>query len=147
MEGNTWEYAENVDNAPEKVADFYKENPAAPRCIRAMAFGTIPFRPISFTSASGRCLPGGGVIVRGTAPASRVSFRSRPASCLSVPLLFTFRLFIFICTALARHVIPCIYYFWYPLLYLRTSVYIARTCRWILILSSLDPLPGAYSLV
>ena len=47
MEGNTWEYSENVDNAPEKVADFHRCNPAAPRRIRALTFGSIPFRPIT----------------------------------------------------------------------------------------------------
>jgi hypothetical protein len=42
-EGNTWEYSENVENALEKVADFHNQNPAAPRRIRLMAFGSIPF--------------------------------------------------------------------------------------------------------
>jgi hypothetical protein len=32
-EGNTWEYSENVKNAPEKVADFHAQNLAAPHCI------------------------------------------------------------------------------------------------------------------
>jgi hypothetical protein len=32
-EGNTWEYSENVENAPEKVADFHAQNPAAPHHI------------------------------------------------------------------------------------------------------------------
>src|SRR5437016_593076 len=67
VEGNTWEYSENVDNAPEKVAEFHQRNPAAPRRIRTMAFSSIPFRPISLpTQASGRCFSRGGVIVRGT---------------------------------------------------------------------------------
>jgi len=66
-EGNTWEYAEHVNNAPERVADFHRRNPAAPRRIRAMAFGSLPFRPISLaTQASRRCFSRGGVIVRGT---------------------------------------------------------------------------------
>jgi hypothetical protein len=57
VEGNTWEYSENVENAPEKVADFHTRHPAAPRRIRIMAFGSIPFRPISsMAQASGRCL-------------------------------------------------------------------------------------------
>jgi hypothetical protein len=43
VEGNTWEYSENVENAPEKVADCHAQNPAAPCCIRLMAFGLIPF--------------------------------------------------------------------------------------------------------
>ena len=67
VEGNTWEYSENVDNAPEKVAEFHQRNPAAPRRIQAMTFGSIPFRPISLSvQASGRCFSRGGVIVRGT---------------------------------------------------------------------------------
>src|SRR6266699_3832703 len=66
-EGNTWEYAEHVNNAPKRVAEFHRRNSAAPRRIRAMAFGSIPFRPISLaTQASRRCLSRGGVIVRGT---------------------------------------------------------------------------------
>jgi hypothetical protein len=43
VEGNTWEYSENVENALEKVADFHAQNPAAPCCIQIMAFGSIPF--------------------------------------------------------------------------------------------------------
>ena len=66
VEHNTWEYSDNVDNAPEKVMDFHSRNPAAPRRIRAVTFGSIPFRPIPLTSASRRCSSGGGVIVRGT---------------------------------------------------------------------------------
>jgi len=72
VEGNSWEYSENVENAPEKVAEFHAQNPAAPRRIRTLAFGSIPFRPISSTTqASGRCFSGGGVIVRGT-PSRRI---------------------------------------------------------------------------
>jgi hypothetical protein len=33
VEGNTWEYSENVENALEKVADFHAQNPAPPHCI------------------------------------------------------------------------------------------------------------------
>ncbi len=66
VEGNTWEYWENLGNAQEKVTEFYIGNPAAPHCIRALAFGSIPFRPISATPASSRCCSRGGVIVRGT---------------------------------------------------------------------------------
>jgi hypothetical protein len=33
VEGNTWEYSETVENAPEKVAEFDAQNPAAPRHI------------------------------------------------------------------------------------------------------------------
>jgi len=37
VEGNTWEYSENVDNAQEKVAEFHQRNPATPHCICAIA--------------------------------------------------------------------------------------------------------------
>ena len=71
IEGNTWEYLENLNHAPEKVTEFHTKNPGAPRCMRALAFGSIPFRLISLSSTLSRCLSGGGVIVRGTAFASR----------------------------------------------------------------------------
>jgi len=71
IEGNTWEYWENLSHTPEKVTEFHTKNPGAPRRIRALAFGSIPFRPISLSSASSRCLSRGGVIVRGTPSASR----------------------------------------------------------------------------
>jgi hypothetical protein len=45
-EHDSWEYATEV-YAPERVADFYQRNPAAPRQIRATTFSKIPFRPIS----------------------------------------------------------------------------------------------------
>jgi len=45
-EHDSWEYATKV-YAPERVADFYQRNPAAPRQIRAATFSEIPFRPIS----------------------------------------------------------------------------------------------------
>jgi hypothetical protein len=66
VEHNSWEYVENVENAPEKVAEFHFKSPAAPRHVHAIAFGAIPFRPISLTSASRQCSARGGVIVRGT---------------------------------------------------------------------------------
>jgi hypothetical protein len=88
VEHNTWEYSENIDNAPEKVADFHARNPAAPHRILAMAFGEIPFHPIPLTQALSRRLSEGGVIVRGTpfrtsASASRGSHASRTTSCAS----------------------------------------------------------------
>ena len=46
VEHNTWEYLENLDNATEAVAEFHTKNPAAPQCICAIAFGSIPFWPI-----------------------------------------------------------------------------------------------------
>ena len=65
-EHNSWEYTQNVA-APDLVAEFHAKNPGAPRQIRALAFGSIPFRPIpTQTSASRRCSFEGGVIVRGT---------------------------------------------------------------------------------
>jgi len=66
VEGNTWEYWENLGNAQEKVTEFHVGNTAAPRCIRALAFGSIPFWPISATPTSSQCCSRGGVIVRGT---------------------------------------------------------------------------------
>ena len=85
MEGNTWEYSENVDNAPEKVAEFHRRNPAAPRRIRALTFGSIPFRPITLeTQASGRRFSGGGVIVRGT-PISAPTTSSQPPTSSRPP--------------------------------------------------------------
>jgi len=67
VEHNTWEYAENLDNAQDVIAEFHTKNPAAPRRIRTMVFNSIPFKSISLpTATSGRCLSRGGVIVRGT---------------------------------------------------------------------------------
>ena len=65
VEHNNWEYSDQLANAPEKVAEFHSRYPNAPRRIRALAFGTIPFRPILLSPASGRCFSKGGVIVRG----------------------------------------------------------------------------------
>jgi hypothetical protein len=66
VEHNSWEYKNDI-HADEAIADFHRKNPGAPRHIRALAFGTIPFRPIlTPTSASRRCSFEGGVIVRGT---------------------------------------------------------------------------------
>ena len=70
IEGNTWEYSENLNHAPEKVMEFHTKNLGAPHRIRALTFSSIPFRPISLSSASSRCLSRGGVIVRGTPPTS-----------------------------------------------------------------------------
>jgi len=70
IEGNTWEYLENLNHAPEKVMEFHTKNPGAPCRICALTFGSIPFHLISLCSASSQCSSGGGVIVRGTPPAS-----------------------------------------------------------------------------
>ena len=55
IENNSWEYSENLDNAAELVADFHARHPGAPHRIRTMAFGTIPFCPISLAFTSSRC--------------------------------------------------------------------------------------------
>ena len=67
VEGNTWEYSENLNNAQEQVVEFYTRNSGALYCIHTLAFSSIPFQPISLASISGQCFyGGGGVIVRGT---------------------------------------------------------------------------------
>ena len=85
IEGNTWEYSENLAHAPEKVTEFHTRNPGAPRRIRALTFGSIPFRPIPLSSASSRCLSRGGVIVRGTPYASDDRPSSASASDSRLP--------------------------------------------------------------
>jgi len=80
IEGNTWEYLENLAHAPEKVTEFHTRNPGAPRRIHALTFGSIPFRPIPLSSASSRCSSRGGVIVRGTPYASDSRLPSASAS-------------------------------------------------------------------
>ena len=52
VEGNTWEYLENVNNAPEKIAEFHAKNPAAPHHIHAMTFRSIPFHPIALAAST-----------------------------------------------------------------------------------------------
>ena len=96
-EGNTWEDADQVGNAPEKVTEFHSNNPAAPRRIRATAFGSIPFRPLSLENqASSRCFSKGGVIVRGTPTlsAARPHLCARPLSPALVRLPALARLYI-----------------------------------------------------
>jgi len=34
-------------HTPDRVADFYQKNPAAPRQIRAAIFAQIPFKPLT----------------------------------------------------------------------------------------------------
>jgi len=79
IEGNTWEYLENLNHAPEKVMEFHTKNPGAPHRICTLTFGSIPFRPISLSSALSQCSSRGGVIVRGTPPTSASC--SSSASC------------------------------------------------------------------
>ena len=88
IEGNTWEYSENFAHAPEKVTEFHTRNPGAPRRIRALTFGSIPFRLIPLSSASSRCLSRGGVIVRGTPSASDSHPSSASASAPTTSALF-----------------------------------------------------------
>jgi len=40
-------YSENLNHAPEKVMEFHTKNLGASCRIHALAFGSIPFRPIS----------------------------------------------------------------------------------------------------
>ena len=62
-EHNSWEGADDVF-APDLVTEFYRRHPGAPRAIRALAFGTIPFRAMPPIASSRRNLEGG-VGVRG----------------------------------------------------------------------------------
>jgi len=165
-EENTWEYSENLKHAPEKVMEFHTKNLEAPHHIRTLTFGSIPFHPIPLSSASSRCSPGGGVIVRGTPSAFPPSSASTSASCsssASAPDLLSnvaydvtwchkaYRLqpaitsdLLSACTTLAHHVtlyLTHIYWFWSYSLYPQFCI-LAHACRWILILSSLDPLLG-----
>ncbi len=66
IEGNTWEYSENLIHTPEKVTEFHTRNLGAPHCICALTFGSIPFRPISPSSTLSQCSSRRGVVVRGT---------------------------------------------------------------------------------
>jgi len=52
---NIWKYSEKINNAPEKIADFYTKNPAAPCHIHAMTFSTISFCSISLTFTLSFC--------------------------------------------------------------------------------------------
>jgi len=55
IEHNTWEYSDNLNNAAEAVAEFHSTHPGAPRRIRVMAFGTIPFHPVPLAFTLSRC--------------------------------------------------------------------------------------------
>jgi len=84
-EGNTWEYLENLNHAPEKVTEFHTKNLGAPCHIHTLALCSIPFRPVSLSSASSRCSSKGGVIVRGTPPISASTSASASASASRSP--------------------------------------------------------------
>jgi hypothetical protein len=46
IEHNNWEYATEV-HAAQRVREFYRKNPAAPKLIRAASFAEIPFQQLS----------------------------------------------------------------------------------------------------
>ena len=58
-EENTWTN-ENDIHAPDLVREFYRKNPGAPRRIRAVRFGKLPFCPARVVTS-----PRGGSDVRG----------------------------------------------------------------------------------
>jgi len=45
-EEDSWEPEENVGNAKDKLRDFYKANPSAPRRVDKTRFAGIPFKPL-----------------------------------------------------------------------------------------------------
>lgn len=50
---DSWEPASNLTNAPEKVAEFHKHAPSAPRKIQAVDFKNLPWQPrVTFTDAA-----------------------------------------------------------------------------------------------
>ena len=63
VEHNSWAPADDV-HAPERVAEFHRRFPGAPRQVRFAEFNTIPFRNIS-PVVPGRHSLEGGVDVRG----------------------------------------------------------------------------------
>ena len=62
IEHDEWVPAKNVQNAPEALAEYHCQHPAAPRNLRAVHFDSIAFWDIT----SGRWDSKGGAIVRGT---------------------------------------------------------------------------------
>lgn len=44
---NSWEPAQHLRNAPEKVEEFHDKHPEAPRKISMMAFGKLPWQPLT----------------------------------------------------------------------------------------------------
>src|SRR6266511_659951 len=49
---NTWEYLDHLNNALEKMAEFYTRHPDAPQQIHALTFDTIQFCPLSIPPTS-----------------------------------------------------------------------------------------------
>jgi transposase InsO family protein len=86
-EENSWEDAGDV-HAPELVQEFYKRHPGAPRVIRALQFGSIPFQSLPAITSS-RCDLEGGVDVRGSSrsplEAPIISINSRNISVAPTP--------------------------------------------------------------
>lgn len=90
-EDNSWEAAADV-HAAELIQEFYERNPGATRLIRALQFGSIPFRSIS-DLAPGRCNLEGGIDVRGTPktdprahPPGPAVAEVAPPACLPPPI-------------------------------------------------------------
>ena len=77
-EHNTWEPWGNV-HAPEFVVDFHRRYPGAVRCIQAVEFNLIKFRPVPTTIAPRHRFSGEGVDVRGP------STQSLPSVPTAVP--------------------------------------------------------------
>ena len=72
-EENTWT-DENDVHAPDLVREFYRKNPGAPRRIRAVRFGKLPFRPARVVTS-----PRGGSDVRGINAELRTPKSDRPS--------------------------------------------------------------------
>ena len=78
-EHNSWTNADDV-HAPELMAEFHRDNPSAPRHIRALVFGSIPFRSIPEVNiAPSRRNSEGGVNVTGhLAPRLSLALSTQP---------------------------------------------------------------------
>jgi hypothetical protein len=72
-EENTWTNEGDV-RAPDLVREFYRRNPGAPRRIRAVRFGRLPFRPARAVTSPRR-----GGDVRGTNAKVRSPNSDRPS--------------------------------------------------------------------
>jgi len=147
IEGNTWEYSENLNHAPEKVMEFHTKNLGAPRCICALAFSSIPFCPISLSSTSSQCSSRGGGDCKGNP--SCFCFCSQLAPCTYCPRPAIAPDLPSASAALVCHVTR---YLTHTDMYLMVSVlfiisvtlYISPYPQGILILSSSDPLLGMF---